>query len=378
MLQITAPSRCTGCAACAAVCPVSCITMTADGEGFLRPSIDQTACIDCGKCARTCPVNGAPADYPRPAAWAAINTDEPTRRASSSGGVFALLARAVLAEGGAVCAPVFEEGFAVRHLLTADPADIRRMQGSKYVQSEIGDCYRQVRALLELGTPVLFSGTPCQIGGLRAALGRDYKHLYTQDIICHGVPSPKAWAHYLREQDDPVRAASFRDKSSGWLTFSMRLETDKGARCQTLARDPYLRLFLRDLSLRPSCYDCAFKSAGRQADLTLADFWGVQRAQPDFFDGAGTSLLLVHTPKGEALRARIAPSLRMTETDLDRALSANPAAVRSVQEPAGRQAFFDGLDRQTIAELDKALCRDSAADRAKSLLRRVAGKLRGN
>ncbi|MBR3867499.1 MAG: Coenzyme F420 hydrogenase/dehydrogenase, beta subunit C-terminal domain [Butyricicoccus sp.] len=377
MEHITDPNRCTGCAACAALCPVQCITMTADAEGFLRPVIDQTACIDCGKCARTCPVNAEAPEYPRPTAYAAINTDDETRRASSSGGVFALLAHAILADGGAVCAPVFAEDFSVRHIVTRNPADIVRMQGSKYVQSDVSDCYGQVNRLLDAGTPVLFSGTPCQIGGLRAALGRDYENLYLQDIICHGVPSPMVWKKYLAEQGAPVKSASFRDKSNGWLTFSMRIETEKGVHCQTLQKDPYLKLFLRDLDLRPSCYDCAFKSVGRPADLTLADYWGVGRAQPDFFDGKGTSLMLVHSAKGQALLDRIAPALRLTRTDLDAALSFNPAAAHSVTRPAARETFFADFDRQTIAAQAEMLCRESTAQKAKNLLRRAVNKLKG-
>ena len=376
MEHITDFNRCTGCASCAVRCPVQCITMVPDAEGFLRPVIDQDACLDCGKCARSCPVNAGPVSYPPPAAYAAINTDDETRRLSSSGGVFALLAQAILADGGAVCAPVFAGDFTVRHTVTRDPADIVRMQGSKYVQSDIGDCYAQVKALLDAGTPVLFSGTPCQTAGLQAALGRSYDNLYLQDIICHGVPSPMVWKKYLAEQGAPVKSASFRDKSNGWLTFSMRIETAKGVHCQTLQKDPYLKLFLRDLDLRPSCYDCAFKSAGRPSDLTLADYWGVGRAQPDFFDGKGTSLVLVHSDKGQALLDRVSASLRITGTALDAALSFNPAAERSVARPAARETFFADLDRRTLAAQAEALCRESAAQKAKNLLRRAANKLR--
>lgn len=376
MEHITASGRCTGCAACAVLCPVQCITMTPDAEGFLRPVIDQDACLDCGKCARACPVNADPVSYPAPTAYAAINTDDETRRLSSSGGVFALLAHAILADGGAVCAPVFAEDFSVRHIVTRDPADIVRMQGSKYVQSDIGDCYTTVKTLLEDGIPVLFSGTPCQTGGLQAALGRRYDNLYLQDIICHGVPSPMVWKKYLAEQGAPVRSASFRDKSNGWLTFSMRIETERGVHCQTLQKDPYLKLFLRDLDLRPSCYDCAFKSVGRPADLTLADYWGVGRAQPDFFDGKGTSLLLVHSAKGQALLDRVSASLRITKTDLAAAISFNPAADRSVACPAARDTFFADFDRKTIPAQAEALCRESAAAKAKNLLRRAVNKIR--
>ncbi|MBQ8143698.1 MAG: Coenzyme F420 hydrogenase/dehydrogenase, beta subunit C-terminal domain [Butyricicoccus sp.] len=376
MEHITDFNRCTGCAACADICPVRCITMTADAEGFLRPVIDHGRCIDCGKCARTCPVNAEAVSHPRPTAYAAINTDEETRRQSSSGGVFALLAHAILADGGAVCAPVFAEDFSVRHIVTRDPADILRMQGSKYVQSNIADCYAEVRTLLEAGTSVLFSGTPCQTGGLRAVLNKEYDHLYLQDIICHGVPSPKVWEKYLAEQGAPVKSASFRDKSNGWLTFSMRIESAQGVHCRTLQQDPYLKLFLRDLDLRPSCYDCAFKSIGRPADLTLADYWGVGRAQPDFFDGKGTSLLLVHSAKGKTLLDRISPALRLTETDLVTALSFNPAADHSVARPAARETFFADFDGKTIAAQAEALCRETASQKAKNLLRRAVNKLR--
>lgn len=376
MEHITDFNRCTGCAACASRCPVQCITMAPDAEGFLRPVIDQDACLDCGKCARSCPVNTDPVAHPAPTAYAAINKDEEIRRTSSSGGVFALLAHAILADGGAVCAPVFAEDFSVHHIVTRDPADLKRLQGSKYVQSDIGDCYAAVKDLLEDGIPVLFSGTPCQTAGLQAALGRSYDHLYLQDIICHGVPSPMVWKKYLAEQGAPVKAASFRDKSNGWLTFSMRIETETGVYCQTLQKDPYLKLFLRDLDLRPSCYDCAFKSIGRPVDLTLADYWGVGRAQADFFDGKGTSLLLVHSDKGQALLDRVSASLRITKTDLAAAISFNPAADRSVARPDARAAFFANLDQKTIPEQANALCRESASQKAKTLLRRAVNKLR--
>ena len=219
--------RCTGCWACANGCPAGCISMEPDEEGFLYPKIDAAACTDCGLCRRICPAaRSVPVEGDVPKAYALHALDRELLEGSASGGGSALLAQRMLERGGVVFGAVFDEAFLVYHGRIENMAELERFQGSKYPQSAVGDVYRQTKALLERGTPVLFTGTPCQIAGLRAYLARDYEGLLCQDLICHSVPSPRVWRAYLSELERAHggRAASvcFRHKAEGWTRYQFR------------------------------------------------------------------------------------------------------------------------------------------------------------
>lgn len=334
---------CSGCAACAQACGKKAISMAPDKNGFLYPQIDENACVKCGLCEKACPVLHLH-EQKTIAAYAAMGEDS-LRQESSSGGVFSLIAAHILNQGGGVFGPAFDDNLELTHILVEQPEDLKRLRGSKYVQSRVSDSYQQAKALLKQGLPVLYTGTPCQINGLRSYLGRDYENLYCQDIICHGVPAPGVWAKYVayREQQAGGKAVSvnFRCKDSGWRSYQMRMEFENGQvyTCP-FPQDPYMQAFLGDLCLRESCYNCSAKGDRHTADLTLGDFWGVEQVLPEMHDGQGTSLVLIHTPKGQALFDAIKAELKTCPIDAAVAIGYNPAMIRSSNRPKNREKFL--------------------------------------
>ena len=218
MIEVTDKSMCCGCSACAGVCPVQCITMTADSEGFKYPIADPNICVSCGKCEQVCPMTSVETASEKKAYAVRVTQYE---QDSSSGGVFSALAEKVLCEGGVVFGAAFDDGLRLQHIKVDDSSMLGHLRGSKYVQSDVGDIYRQVKDELSEGRKVLFSGTPCQVAGLHNFLGKDYPELFTVDLACHGVPSPKVWDRYVREKGDGLLGVKFRDKSDGWRKYNI-------------------------------------------------------------------------------------------------------------------------------------------------------------
>ncbi|MCI5660120.1 MAG: Coenzyme F420 hydrogenase/dehydrogenase, beta subunit C-terminal domain [Clostridium sp.] len=316
--------------------------MERDKEGFFYPVAEEAACINCDRCNRVCPVQKLlSVDDKEPLCYAAISRQDRQRAQSSSGGVFSLLAEKVLEQGGAVYGAAMEPDLTVRHLRITHTEDLPRLMGSKYVQSRMEDGYTRVRWDLAQGRKVLFSGTGCQVQGLLGYLGGPKPGLLTVDVICHGVPSEAVWRAYGRKigAQTPL---SFRDKSFGWLSFSMRFEEH----VTQYYKDPYMRLFLSDVILRPSCYHCPAKGASRVSDLTLADFWGIQNVDPTMFDDKGTSLVLVHSAAGEQALAQIRSDLLLKAESLESAFAGNPNALHSATEPKARAAFFAEFEKR--------------------------------
>lgn len=338
----TPKDRCTGCAACVAACPKSCLQMERDKEGFFYPVTDGTACINCDRCNRVCPAQKPlKAKDQEPLCYAAISRQDRQRAQSSSGGVFSLLAEKVLEQGGAVYGAAMEPDLTVRHLRITNIDDLPRLMGSKYVQSRMEDGYTRVRRDLAQGRKVLFSGAGCQVQGLLRFLGGPKPGLLTVDVICHGVPSEAVWLAYGKKTGAQT-PLSFRDKSFGWLSFSMRF----GEYVTPYYKDPYMRLFLSDVILRPSCYHCPAKGASRVSDLTLADFWGIQNVDPAMFDDKGTSLVLVHSAAGEQALAQIRPDLVLKAEPMESAFAGNPNALHSATAPKARAAFFAEFEKR--------------------------------
>lgn len=356
MKEICAREDCTGCHACANACPQQCVVMRANAEGFWYPEIEAARCTDCGLCRRRCPALQAEAARPQlPEAYACVYPDEAVRAESSSGGFFTLLAKHVLARGGVVFGAAFDEAFGVAHRGAETLEAARAFRGSKYVQSAIGSAYREAERFLRAGRLVLFTGTPCQIGGLGAYLARPYDNLLAVDIICHGVPSPLVWKRYLAELalGREVRRVNFRDKQAGWRRFSLVVEFAGGESYRNTFRDdPYVQGFLRDLYLRPSCYRCRYKAAARGSDLTIADFWGVNKRLSQIDDNRGTSLVLVQSEKGRAAFDALRPSLSAARADLAAALRYNRSATASASPHAKREPFFAALpEAQSLVAL---------------------------
>lgn len=344
---------CCGCGSCAAICPSKCITMAYDGEGFRYPHVDYSKCVHCQACKTVCPVMRQMPPRPTSKAIAAQNRDDGVRQFSSSGGVFFALAKDVIQQGGCVCAAIYDNDFTVTHMLADTLEAVVRQRGAKYPQSRAEQCYAEIRTRLRTGKPVLFVGTPCQTAGLYAFLGRDYQNLLLVDMICHGVISSKVWTRYLKERQQldadgsaPV-SINLRSKVSGWshYHYSISIGYSNGKSYSVpQGEDPLMQGFVQNLYLRPSCSQCVFKENNRFADLTLADYWGIWEQYPDFDDNQGTSLLLVHTPKGETAWKQVSDQFRFLEARYDEALSKNPSAVKSSVPHPARITFFKELD----------------------------------
>lgn len=384
MINIAVKSKCTGCSACVQKCPKQCISFEEDREGFKYPKVKLSVCIDCGLCEKVCPV--LQQDKPRnpEIVYAAKNSNLSTRLASSSGGVFALLAETILRQNGVVFGARFDNEWNVIHDYTESLDGLSVFLGSKYVQSKIGNTYKYAERFLKEGRKVLFSGTPCQIVGLKKYLRKDYDTLLTVDFVCHGVPSPMIWRDYLNEKIRPlgvdgrnmvsqlslkdlpvITGISFRDKRYGWKKFGFSVRAKSASKAdknlvsqsvevtdKTLFYEPhkanlYMKGFLKNLYLRPSCYACPAKCGKSGADYTLADFWGASTYVGDFDDDKGLSAVLVYTNKVNIESLGMAFKV----VNLNDVLSQNPAVIKSSRKKGGRNKFFQHYNREHQVDL---------------------------
>lgn len=364
MITVVSKQNCSGCYACSNICPVQCIKMEPDNEGFRYPLADKERCIDCGLCNNICPVNKANIVNNEPTAYACINLNNDIRSQSSSGGVFTLIAQSVIINGGVVFGAEFDENFNVVHNYTETIDGLSRFRGSKYVQSKIGNTYQQAREFLDTGRQVLFTGTPCQIAGLTAFLQKEYYNLICQDIICYGVPSPKVWGKYVtfREKNAgaAIRKITFRSKDKGWRLNSISISFKNNKKyCIVQSKDLFMRGFFKNTYLRTSCHNCHYKTIHRQSDITLADFWGIQNLLPDFDDDKGTSLVFVNSIKGISIFNRIKDQILYREVDINKAISYNPLAIKSVELNSKREKFFAEIEQLSFDKLVQKYCSDS-------------------
>lgn len=346
--------QCSGCCACANACPKDAIAMEEDKEGFSYPIINPGLCIECGACDRACPklANRSQESMAgidsMPHTYAVISNHYLERQKSSSGGVFRLLAEQVIRQGGFVYGAAFNEKWEVCHVGVDNLSDLGRLQGSKYVQSRIGMIYRDVKERLTAGKPVLFSGTPCQCEGLYGYLGKQYENLYVVDLICHGVPSPLVWRKYVQyvsnlKKDTEITHISFRNKNLSWERFLLEFTFVNSNKYQNdLHTDIYMRGFLRDLYLRKSCYQCSCRRLHRVSDITLADFWGIKNVLPSMYDGKGTSLVLIQSPKGERMFLDI--DAKKAKVDFAQGIRGNGAYLTSPELNPHREKFFQHLN----------------------------------
>ena len=365
MINITHKQNCSGCSACAQVCPKQCVMMRPDAEGFVYPYVNLSSCINCGLCERVCPVLSPYKSKVPKATLAAQNMDDVIRRESSSGGIFFMLAKNVLERDGIVFGVGYDSDWMPVHMSIDNIKDLHLLQTSKYVQSRVEDVYQKVREFLEGGKCVLFSGTPCQVSALNHFLNKGYELLYTVSVICHGVPSPQVWRDYIQDVNKcgkAISAINFRDKTYGWSRFSLSVKyTDGTTFVEPLDKNAFLQAFLKNLFLRPSCYACQAKSGSSNCDIELGDFWGVP--QRVFSDDCGTSVVLVYTDKGQRLLNMGPFAVKPVKfTDV---VKGNPCIERSVIRPPERALFWDNYFKYGIAGLYKTL----VAVRPKVMLR---------
>lgn len=354
MIKIDEKSACCGCYGCYNICPKQCISMKTDSEGFWYPNINEEKCINCGLCEKVCPViNSIEKEYCNTSAYACKNKDEKVRLSSSSGGVFTNLCEYTISNNGVVFGAAFNESFKVEHMEANTLKECEKFRGSKYVQSSIGKTYKKVKEYLECGKIVLFSGTQCQIKGLNLFLGKKYDNLISVDIICHGVPSPLVFDMYKRnlsmKYQSDIMDIEFRDKSKGWKKYSYTTKFKNGSkRSRISSEDIYMRGFLSNLYLRPSCYKCKAKNFNNNSDISLADYWGVENKHLEFDDDKGISLVLINSKKGKEIFDYINNNMEVICTDLDYAISNNPCIVRPVKLNHRREEFFQELDYKNI------------------------------
>lgn len=370
------------CSACGAICPEKCISFIPDKLGFLYPIVDEVRCINCGLCEKVCPnlkeilseITATPETY------IAVGKDDKIRRKSSSGGAFSLIAQNVILQGGVVFGAAFDElCHVVKHVAVETVDGLDLLRGAKYVQSQICDAYAEAKSYLEQKRVVLFAGTPCQISGLKAFLQKDYDNLLLLDIACHGVPSPAVWDSYISYLEKRYCGksvnVSFRDKRNGWRSYILRVTFENGSSYSNgYSTDLYMRGFLHNYYLRPSCFECRHKGVQRESDITLADCWGVENFCSELDDNMGTSLIFVSSSKGQAVIKSILGEMKYKYIDVDHVLKYNPSIVRSSERNSKYDEFYDSFLRLPVDRLLRKYCAVSMRQRIIRKIRAIIGK----
>ena len=350
---------CCGCSACANICPHGAIEMVENSEGFLYPEIDQSKCVNCGLCKKTCPfLNKINDNFKTPDCYAAMADDE-IRKVSSSGGAFSIIAEYILNKNGYICGCTFDlYELKAKHIIINSKEELYKLRRSKYLQSDIGNIYQEVKKILDNDNYLLFSGTPCQVAGLKSFLRKTYEKLLTVDILCHGVPSQKVYIKYLNElknaDDEKFLEVNFKDKSISWMSNWAKIttKTNKNTYSKLQTEDNYMQLFLSNISLRQNCTDCKYCTTQREGDFTIADFWGIDNYDKNLNDGKGTSLVLVNNKKAQSVYSEIQNKFNQSEkVPLKYAILGNRNLYAPHKVHAKRNEFFENLDKYTLKQL---------------------------
>lgn len=408
MIHIQDKKNCCGCSACVQRCPKQCIRLDEDTEGFLYPKVDDDACIKCGLCEKVCPILNQVDKLPVQEVLAVKNPNEEERMNSSSGGVFLPLARGVINKGGVVFGAVYDKSWEVHHVYAEKIEDVNPMMGSKYLQSKIENTYNEAERFLKQGREVMYVGSPCQIAGLRTFLrNKEYPNLLAVDFLCHGVPSPGVWRRYLAETyggygakehgrlqatagkntvllsslnaTSPIGDIKFRDKTeSGWKKFRFvvrQTSASKADQNSVLSSDihydnPFMRGFLSDIYLRPSCYECKCKNGVNHSDLTIGDYWAARVTDQDFDDDKGVGVVLVNTSKGKEYFNML--NMKVRKSTLDNAHLCNGGFNEHTQAHPKRVLFFDLISQgKTIKDAVDICLKISLPSRIKNKMKRL-------
>lgn len=374
MINLATLAKCSGCAACEQICVAGAIVMKENPEGFLLPVINSEKCISCRKCEKTCPVINPFENAESQKFYAARAKDEDVVLRSSSGGMFSVFARRVLSQGGVVFGAGYDENIKLVHKSASTVDELTSLMGSKYIQSDVQDTYKAAKTELERGRQVLFSGTPCQCAGFRKFLGKEFSNLILVDFVCHGVPSPKLFAKYLEfmSKDKEIESVRFRDKTENVKTGHQISITYKDASVyrKPVTEDLYMRAFIENISLRESCYDCSFKNFNSSSDITIGDFWGLDKTDSPLKDKNGVSLVILNTPKGEEIFASVQDS---TDTDLrnmEEAVRENKSMVTSTRRNPLRHKYLRSMNKTSIDKLNKKYCGNSFGAKLRRLIAR--------
>lgn len=365
-------NTCNGCGVCALVCPKKCIKMIEDEEGFLYPEIDEKKCINCGKCRRYC-ANFNIKTEENEKAYIAINNSEQQLLESSSGGMFYILAQYTIQKGGVVFGVTYNKELIAVHEYAENINDCKKFCGSKYVRSDLKDSYIKVKEFLTQDRYVLFTGTACQISGLKRFLEKDYEKLILCDILCHANPSPKVFKLYIKNIENikhkKVKNILFRSKENGWRNQTPIIEYEDGSKCEEKS---YYKAFVNELINRPSCYNCKFASKRRITDFTIGDFWGIENIAPEINTENGVSLISVNTSKGNRIFDEVKTQMMIKEVNYDLVCSFNH--YRNVKEHKNRGKFFKGISNEKINS--ENIIKYMNKYTKKSVYRKIAGKIK--
>lgn len=381
MIKICDKTKCCGCSACLQICPVNCISMQKDEEGFLYPIVEEAKCVDCKLCEKVCPHLNEQTIHSNifqiPFAYGGWHKDEEILKMSSSGGAFSLFANYILDNNGSVYGCALDEDLKSIHIRVDNKIDLKNLCGSKYVQSDINEKYKTVWKDLKTGQKVLFTGTPCEVAGLNSYIQMKLKNcndttyvdgiwssLYTCDFICHGVPSPsifQSYTEYLKKKyGEDIKSFKFRMKDKKWnptgLQLGTNIETKKGKHIRNYPafKDGFMNGFLSDLYLRPSCYKCSFKYIPKDySDITIADFWGVDRVEPSLNNANGTSLILLHNSHAKELFENVKDNFYHMQVEFEKAIRRNQSLFVSAKEHASRKRFFQDYARQPFDKIKR-------------------------
>ena len=362
MINITNKTRCCGCNACGDICPKDAITFKTDIEGFWYPEVNMDKCINCGLCDKICPELHIDElkknDSEKPLhTIAAIHKKMNVRWDSTSGGAFSAMAEGMYEQGGYVGGAIYDNKFLVHHYVSNDKNDLAKLRSSKYLESDAIGLYKKIHELLRKGEHVLVCGTPCQMAALRSFLRKDYENLIIVDFICRGVNSPKVYRKYLdsleRKYGGKVVYVKAKNKELGWRNLTRKVVFDNGKVYYGVhMKDDFRRGYHTNVFCRPSCYDCQYKGFPRIADITIADYWGIEKISPNLDNNIGTSMILLNSRKGVAYFETIKHKLEWEETPFEDIFGGNIALRKSI-EPAkiNRKQFFEDLDKGTFEEV---------------------------
>lgn len=349
MKEICSKLDCTGCMACAFICPHHAISFESVC-GFMYPKINSEKCTSCGVCRKKCPQNNdLRQNHQIHNSFLSFDKNSNSRIESSSGGIFSVISKKILSLGGVVCGCAYDSNMKPHHVLVDNDCELEKLKGSKYVQSEIGDCYEEIKSLIHQGRWVYFVGTPCQVAGLYSYLGKDFDHLLTSDLICHGVPSATSFQHQIKsfekKYDDSICDFKFRSKDRFGWGYDCELLFRSGRHKYLCAETiPYFYGFWKNLTLRESCYRCKYASKNRMGDITLADFWTAKKLNPKMKVSKGVSLVLTNSLKGNVFWEKVKDELFFQEINLEITLKSQSHLSVPVERPHIRDYYTGELN----------------------------------
>lgn len=385
LIRIDKKENCCGCTACAAICPKSCIEMKEDKEGFRYPEVDEEICIECGACERVCPIlNKTKEEKFQQEGYIIQNKDQQVLRESTAGGAFTAIAEYILNKNGVIFGVELSKDLQAKHICVENKNELYRFRNSKYMQSimdETGKTQRKVKEFLDADRYVCFSGTPCQIEGLKKYLKKDYPKLITVDVVCRAVPSPFIFRKYIEYQEhkmnQKISSVRFRDKYYGYKYSTMNVLTNKnqGKYHKGVESDPWLRAFFSNICDRPSCHKCNFRKQYRVSDFTIWDCFNVGRFSKNLDNDKGATRMLIHSEKGKAIFRDICGEYNYVQVNPEKLIEGSKEVKESVAPNDKRKEFFDDANRMNGVELYKKYFPDTLKVKLERIIRLGCYKL---